>query len=71
MAPMPIRLPRSREFNFQGGDARVGIAVADHAQAGGLLAEHHADVLGAAEPDADDRGLAGEPALAELISVSR
>ena len=54
------------EVHLDGGDAGVGIAVADHAQAGRLLAEHHADVLGAAEPDADNGRLAGEPALAEL-----
>ncbi len=54
------------ELHLDGGDARVGIAVADHAQARRLLAQHHADVLGAAEPDADDGRLAGEPALAEL-----
>src|SRR6516165_11200692 len=54
------------QLRFDGGDAGVGIAVADDAQAGRLLAEYHRDVLGAAEPDADDGGLAGEAALAEL-----
>ena len=53
------------ELFFQRGDFRIGIARADDAQARRLLAQHHAGVLGAAEPDADDRGLAGEPALAE------
>jgi len=36
-----------------------------HTQAGGLLAEHHADILGAAKADTDDGRLAGEAALAE------
>ena len=57
---------RAPELHLDGGDAGVGIAVADDAQARRLLAQHHADVLGAAQPDADDGGLAGEPALAEL-----
>ena len=35
-----------------------------------LLAEPHARVLRAADADAHDRGLAGEPALAELHHVS-
>ncbi len=65
MAPMPIELPSCLQFLLERGDLRIGIARADDAQAGGLLAEHHADVLRAAEPDADDRRLAGEPALAE------
>ena len=47
------------------GDARVAVAVADGAQAGGALAENHAAVLGPAKPDPDDGWLAGKAALAE------
>src|SRR5262249_6228520 len=53
------------EFLLQRGDLGIRIARSDHAQAGRLLAQHHAGILGAAEPDADDRRLAREPALAE------
>ena len=53
------------EFLFDRRDPRIRIARADDAQARGLLAENHAGIFRAAEPDADDGGLAGEPALAE------
>ena len=71
MAPMPMELPSSFNSFFKDGDLRIGVARADYAQAGGLLAEHHADVLGAAEADADDGRLAGETALAECRSRCR
>jgi hypothetical protein len=60
-----LRADRVADFHellLDRGDARVGVAVADRTQAGGLLAQYHADVLGAAEPDADNGRLAGEPA---------
>src|SRR6476659_599569 len=53
------------ELLLQRGDLRVRVARSDHAQAGRLLAQHHAGILRAAEPDADDRRLARKPALAE------
>ena len=46
------------------GDPGIAIAVADRAT-GGTLAKNHAAVLCAAKADADDRRLAGQPALAE------
>ena len=64
MAPMPMLLPSA--MNSSSSAAIFGIRIArSDAQAGGLLAEHHGGILRAAEPDADDGGLAGEPALAE------
>ena len=65
IAPMPMLLPSSLNSSSSAAIFGSGIARADDAQAGRLLAQHHAGVLGAAEPDADDRRLAGEPALAE------
>ena len=53
------------ELFLQLGDRRVGVALADRPQARRLLAERHRDILGAAEPDADDGRLTGQPALAE------
>ena len=47
------------------GDPGIAIAVADRAKTGGTLAKNHAAVLCAAKADADDRRLAGQPALAE------
>src|SRR5665213_2472414 len=53
------------EFVFERGNARVRIARAADAQARGLLAQHHAGVLRAAEADADNGRLTGKAALAE------
>src|SRR5581483_6918807 len=53
------------ELRLQLCDPGIGVARADHAQTRRLLAQDHRDVLGAAEPDADDGRLAGEPAPAE------
>jgi hypothetical protein len=51
---------------LEGRDRRVGVAAADDAQAGRLLAETYARVLRATEAEPDDRRLAREAALAEL-----
>ncbi len=65
MAPMPMELPSVFSSSSSAAIFGSGFAGPHSAQARRLLAEHHADVLGAAETDADDRRLAGETALAE------
>src|SRR5581483_7090788 len=53
------------QLGFERGNPGVGGARAHRAQARRLLAQDHRDVLGAAEPDADDGRLTGKPAPAE------
>ena len=65
MAPMPMVVAELLELVLERGDLGIGIARSDHAQTGRLLAQHHASIFRAAEPDADDRRLTREPALAE------
>ena len=57
--PHADRVAELLQLQLQLGDLGVRVAVADHAQAGGLLAEGHANVLGAADTDPDDRRLTG------------
>ena len=53
------------QFQFEFGDERIGVAVADETQAGGFFAERDALVFRAADADADDDGRAGQAAVAE------
>src|ERR1700674_4689114 len=55
-----------RELVLEPRDLRIGIAAADDAGARRRLPEAHARVLRAADPDAHDRRLARESALAML-----
>ena len=65
MMPIMVRLPSSSSSSSSFGDERVGMAIADNAQAGCFLAERDALVLGAADADADDHRRAGQAAMAE------
>ena len=49
----------------------IAVAAAHNPQRGGAFAKGHADVLGPAQPDPDDRRLAGETRLPKAIRLSR
>ena len=53
------------QFHLKLRDLGVWVAVADRAQACGLLAQDHRCVFRTTEPDTDDRRLTGEAALTE------
>ncbi len=62
----PDVIAERRQLILEGSGRRIGVAAAHRAQAGRLLAEPHAGVLGAADAHAHDGGLAGEAALARF-----
>ena len=53
------------QFEFEFGDERIGVAVADEAEARCFFTECDALIFRAADADADDDGRAGEAAVAE------
>ena len=59
------RIPELFQFVLQFGNSRIRIPRSDHAQGRGAFSEDHAGVFQPAEPDPDDRRLAGKPAFSE------